>query len=87
MNYVNLDDDQGWLSKNIRSVQSFQLGSTDYNYTYIKDEYIMENPVLYEVGFSINYSYTSKTRYYMKIQELLANVMGFLDIFRSIFFL
>jgi hypothetical protein len=87
MNFVNLDDDQGWLSKTIKIHQSFELGSVDYSYKYINDESMMENPIFYEVAFQINYSYTSKTRYYMKLQEVLAVVMGFLNIFRSIFFI
>jgi hypothetical protein len=87
MNFVNLDDDQGWLNKKIRTFQSFELGSTDYSYKYIKDENIMNHPSLYEVAFTIEYSYTSKTRYYMKLQEVIAVVMGFLNIFRTIFFI
>jgi hypothetical protein len=87
MNFVNLDDDQGWLSKSIKSIKSFELASSDYSYMFVKDEYMMQNPIFYEVAFQINYSYTSKTRYYMKLQEVLAVVMGFLNIFRSIFFI
>ena len=47
----------------------------------------MNHPSLYEVAFTIEYSYTSKTRYYMKLQEVIAVVMGFLNIFRTIFFI
>jgi hypothetical protein len=85
MNFVNLDDDQGWITKTIKKVQSFELASVDYSYKFISDENIMNHPIFYEVAFSINYSYTSKTRYYMKIQEVLAVVMGFLNIFKAIF--
>ncbi len=67
-NLVNLDDDQGWLTKTIKKFQSFELDSVDYSYKFIANENMLSNPIFYEVAFNINYSLNSKTRYYMKLQ-------------------
>jgi hypothetical protein len=85
MSFVELDDDQGILFQTSNKTSSFESVQVDYSYHFVDDEDVPYNPVLYEVSFSINYSYKSLSRSYMKIPELIAQVSGIIEIVRIIF--
>jgi hypothetical protein len=85
MSFLELDDDQGILFQTSNKTSSFESSQVDYSYHLVEDEDVPNNPVLYSVSFSINYSYKSLSRSYMKIPELIAQVSGFIEIVRIIF--
>ncbi len=78
---VKFYDDSGWLIKSEQEKDGYDIAETEFFYDIVLENQIIQKNIIYSVHFSMTYSYNYKSRSYMKLQELIANVGGVLNLF------
>jgi hypothetical protein len=74
-----LQDDQAIIFPGKQILRGYEQSKIDYNMDAAMDNEIFTKPTIYKANFGVKYSYISRTRRFMKLQELLANVGGFMN--------
>jgi hypothetical protein len=81
INLYYLDDDIGWLTKNVISILDIDMSTREYEY--IAAEELPNFPIV-KISLTINSKFKKYSRTYVKFQEFLAIIGGFMKLVISL---